>query len=1121
MAAMEDDPRALYAGCIDSFIARDYDESLQQGLNSLSKSPRVELFLLIIMNMLHLGMDDLAEAMGERARTQFSQDAWAQALVKLILGETSRSKTLDQAKTSFQRCQCYFYSGAVNLLHDQVEMALQEFYSAAVLDVNCLESDLADAMIKQSVPGISHDDKWQDIKKYRGEYGTKGGFVIATPRPTPGESSVPKSGQPPSDRWAEIMRMRWGRVRVFISSTFKDMQSERDLLVKRAFPELRRRCASNHLELVEVDLRWGITDERRGEVLDICLSEIDQSDYLVGMLGQRYGWVPEDQLDHLLLLHPWLEQYTSSSVTEIEILYALRHHSPTLNQRSFFYFREPVETGLPQEVDPRLFALKETIIQTGCPTFNYAEPEAVADIILNDLWSAIQRDYPVNELQDPYMLDLMGHAIYAQEHLQGYLPRPGLLEQIDANLETGDQPLVIVGDPGSGKTSLLTYWVHEHRQKYPDEIILEHYVGATESSTYYKQLIRRVGEEIQRHVPPPAEHINFFKFEEDLEDTGKLLNAFQNSLALGVHLKRLILVLDGCDQLDPVDNATLLGWLPEKFFPHISVLLSTRPGPTLEAVLKRGWNCFELRPFSTGELKASMVEYLRPFGKQLNPRQLEKIAASKQAANPLFLHTLLNELRLFGDFDRLDEFISSTLQADTSMELYLKVLDRIERDNDPIQPGVVNQTLALITTSRTGLTETELLELLGTPALPLPRACWSGLYLALQTELINRFGQLSFLHADFHKAVTQKYLSREGQKEKIYLKLADYYMNLPLSERKADLYPWHLYQAKQWELLKEALCDLDLLELLCQTERRDDLLRYWSALEQKYDLPKVLNQALEQASHSDMPADRLGVHYFNIAGLLEQTHHLQESEILFRKCIKISIRELGNEHPSVAVVQRRLGMVLVQLGNLQEGKELVELALRSMERSLGPMHPSIAATLLDLGNLYEQMGKQDLAMNAYSRALEIRQVVSGYIHLETAVCLTRLAILQLKKQNYDQAFEICEQVRHIHDQLGQPDHPNTYKVMDMLAEIYRIREQYPQAEAIQRTNYERRMQTLGLNNRNTAMTLGRIGLLRILQKDVQGGLPLCQQALAILEQTVGPDHPDSVEIRKIIQAINE
>jgi len=51
------------------------------------------------------------------------------------------------------------------------------------------------------------------------------------------------------------------RIRVFISSTFQDMQEEREELIKRIFPQLRKRCEARGVIWGEVDLRWGIPDE--------------------------------------------------------------------------------------------------------------------------------------------------------------------------------------------------------------------------------------------------------------------------------------------------------------------------------------------------------------------------------------------------------------------------------------------------------------------------------------------------------------------------------------------------------------------------------------------------------------------------------------------------------------------------------------------------------------------------------------------------------------------------------------------------------------------------------------------------------------------------------------------
>ena len=86
----------------------------------------------------------------------------------------------------------------------------------------------------------------------------------------------------------------WQTVRVFVSSTFRDMHAERDWLVKRVFPVLRERLEKHRLHLVDIDLRWGITEEQsdNDEVLDLCLKQIDECrPFFVGLLGERYGWL--------------------------------------------------------------------------------------------------------------------------------------------------------------------------------------------------------------------------------------------------------------------------------------------------------------------------------------------------------------------------------------------------------------------------------------------------------------------------------------------------------------------------------------------------------------------------------------------------------------------------------------------------------------------------------------------------------------------------------------------------------------------------------------------------------------------------------------------------------------
>ena len=139
-------------------------------------------------------------------------------------------------------------------------------------------------------------------------------------------------------------------VRVFISSTFRDFMGERDELVKKIFPELRRRCKARFVELLEVDLRWGITEEqsKSGETLRICLQEIDRCRpsapvFFIGMLGERYGWIPpEDYYPKSVTEDPelgWVKQHIGGkSVTELEILHGVLNNN-VMRDKAFFYFR--------------------------------------------------------------------------------------------------------------------------------------------------------------------------------------------------------------------------------------------------------------------------------------------------------------------------------------------------------------------------------------------------------------------------------------------------------------------------------------------------------------------------------------------------------------------------------------------------------------------------------------------------------------------------------------------------------------------------------------------------------------------------------------------------------------
>ena len=126
--------------------------------------------------------------------------------------------------------------------------------------------------------------------------------------------------------------MQWENVYIFISSTFNDMHAERDYLVKRVFPQLSAWCEERKLRLVDIDLRWGVSEADATEnkrVVQVCLDRIDACrPFFLCFLGQRRGWVPDecDIGEGVYKNFPKLleKRYSgNASVTEMEILHAL------------------------------------------------------------------------------------------------------------------------------------------------------------------------------------------------------------------------------------------------------------------------------------------------------------------------------------------------------------------------------------------------------------------------------------------------------------------------------------------------------------------------------------------------------------------------------------------------------------------------------------------------------------------------------------------------------------------------------------------------------------------------------------------------------------------------------
>lgn len=88
--------------------------------------------------------------------------------------------------------------------------------------------------------------------------------------------------------------------RIFVSSTFSDLEAERNALQQFVFPRLRELAERSHCRFQAIDLRWGVSEEAAldQQTLKICLGEIERCQQVsprpnfIVLLGERFGWRP-------------------------------------------------------------------------------------------------------------------------------------------------------------------------------------------------------------------------------------------------------------------------------------------------------------------------------------------------------------------------------------------------------------------------------------------------------------------------------------------------------------------------------------------------------------------------------------------------------------------------------------------------------------------------------------------------------------------------------------------------------------------------------------------------------------------------------------------------------------
>ena len=456
---------------------------------------------------------------------------------------------------------------------------------------------------------------------------------------------------------------------IFISSTFKDMQYERDTLNTMVLPGINKMAEEYGDSVMLTDLRWGINtadmigEEADAKILDACLGEIDNCrPYMIVFLGGRYGWIPDGELmRYTVESHTKMElESYDISVTQLEIEYGALCDNEQLS-RTLFYFRRD-EGDIPEgfcerspEMQQRLKSLKERIKSyPGARVREYeirwesdgspSGMEELAEIVSADLAELLSEDWDRLSDLSAFEMETNVHKKYAERGVEHFIREHTNIDLAKYILNK-KQPLLVVH--GGGTTAFLRTLSKEREGEGAE--VLPIFAGLTPDSSdggriceTVKEFLTLLGGKVE------DEHFGFGLDEKELYKK-RFLSLIESCGKLD---KKIEIIIDGADMLGYADIYDL-PFIPERIPENMSIVLGASDrgycsGFIPNILAYKRFDYFDARRVAAGMLSGSR--------KELADAALREIFRKKDSGSPLYLELMMRRLSIMEreDFERID-----------------------------------------------------------------------------------------------------------------------------------------------------------------------------------------------------------------------------------------------------------------------------------------------------------------------------------------------------------------------------------------------------------------------------------------------------------------------------------
>ncbi|MDB6172762.1 MAG: hypothetical protein JWL59_2073 [Chthoniobacteraceae bacterium] len=774
-------------------------------------------------------------------------------------------------------------------------------------------------------------------------------------------------------------------VRLFVSSTFSDMLMERRVLVERVFPQVREWCHARGVSFTEIDLRWGITEEqsRGGRVLPICLGEIEACHpFFLGLIGGRYGSLAKRFTPELLTDYPWLRGMEQRSYTELEFARALWTESgPGIS--SLVYERDPAFDSYSEspgsEPAKQLAEFKARVRNAGLMARAdcYRGAEELGSWVLEDLIHKIELLFPESVPPSPEEREREIQSRVRRLRGRRFIGSREILKRLDAHVLGGANPLLICAPSGAGKSTTLAAWAALAEGEFEPSLYLTKAwkdrfpkwwrgeaavaspvtgqlaalvfcaVAASPQTSSWPGVVRFVCEEMRRR---------FSLILPSLPDDPAALSALFADFLLAVAARgRVAIVLDGIDRLPGDEADRAVASIPTRLPASLRLFISAAPGRIANQLRALGGSELRLPNWSEEERRLCLQAFRDDFRKELSHEGEERLISAPQTAQPLFLCTSLEELRVVSSHSDVAERITAQLAAADVTSLFEQMFARFEHSFEEERPYLVCECLSLLWAARRGLRESELREMVGLDGEPLAASIWAPLAAALRPHLAQRDGLLAFDTAALPEAVQRCYLASREDRFAVHGMLADYFQpQLPDSRALAEL-AWQLLWAARIDELATLLTDPKFLPAAWRWDREELLNLIGELKTGGIQIAKIFSSEFKILS-SNIEASNSAANLLFALGETEAATLFAEAALSHAEASQDVVRadELGT---MLALLDQRRGCLLAAEARLS--------ALVSHARVRNDL-PRLALQLGNRGTVLRELGRTHEAYKCFA-----------------------------------------------------------------------------------------------------------------------------------------------------------